>query len=154
MGHTNQILQARDKYEAIHVLVSDQQMIARIALTWPSSSRPSARVTYWPNGKILTEMAPPPQPWQLEDRSETDLACSISRQFRSQYVLHCHNLLQIFHSNVQGGFFNWPPLEFAKCWPVSNRFRKNVRVPDRPPPMIVKNLSVWGPQCDLHTYKI
>ena len=33
LGHTNQILQARDKYEAIHVLVSDQQMIARIALT-------------------------------------------------------------------------------------------------------------------------
>ena len=102
LGHTNQILEAREwnKYKATHVLVSDQQMIARIALTWPSSSRPSARVTYWPNGKILTEMAPPPQPWQLEDRSETDLACSISRQFRSQYVLHCHNLLQIFHSNV------------------------------------------------------
>ena len=52
-------------------------------------------------------------------------------------------------------FFNWPPRELAKCWPVSNRFRKNVRVPDcPPPPMIVKNLSVWGPQCDPHTYKI
>ena len=37
-------------------------------------------------------------------------------------------------SLIQGGFFNWPPLEFAKCWPVSNRFRKNVRVPDWPPP--------------------
>ena len=21
---------------------------------------------------------------------------------------------------IQGVFFNWPPLEFAKCWPVSN----------------------------------
>ena len=51
-------------------------------------------------------------------------------------------------------FFNWPPRELAKCWPVSNRFRKNVWVPDWPPPMIVKNLSVWGPQCDPHTSKI
>ena len=36
--------------------------------------------------------------------------------------------------NLQGGFFNWPPPEFAKCWPVSNWFKKNVRVPDFPPP--------------------
>ena len=21
---------------------------------------------------------------------------------------------------LQGDFFNWPPPEFAKCWPVSN----------------------------------
>ena len=35
--------------------------------------------------------------------------------------------------NVQGDFFNWPPPEFAKCWPVRNRFRKNLRVPDWPP---------------------
>ena len=21
---------------------------------------------------------------------------------------------------IQGDFFNWPPPEFAKCWPVSN----------------------------------
>ena len=32
-----------------------------------------------------------------------------------------------------GCFFNWPPPEFAKCWPVSNWFKKNVRVPDWPP---------------------
>ena len=35
--------------------------------------------------------------------------------------------------HIQGGFFNWPPPEFAKCWLVRNRFRKNVRVPDWPP---------------------
>ena len=34
---------------------------------------------------------------------------------------------------IQGDFFNWPPPEFAKCWPVSNWFQKNVRVPDWPP---------------------
>ena len=34
---------------------------------------------------------------------------------------------------IQGDFFNWPPPEFAKCWPVRNRFRKNLRVPDWPP---------------------
>ena len=34
---------------------------------------------------------------------------------------------------LQGDFFNWPPPEFAKCWPVSNWFQKNVRVPDWPP---------------------
>ena len=22
--------------------------------------------------------------------------------------------------SIQGDFFNWPPPEFAKCWPVSN----------------------------------
>ena len=31
-----------------------------------------------------------------------------------------------------GCFFNWPPLDFAKCWPVSKRLLKNVRVPDWP----------------------
>ena len=30
-------------------------------------------------------------------------------------------------------FFNWASPEFAKCWPVSNWFQKNVRVPDWPP---------------------
>ena len=35
--------------------------------------------------------------------------------------------------NIEGVFFNWPPPEFAKCWPVSNWFQKNVRVPDWPP---------------------
>ena len=55
---------------------------------------------------------------------------------------------------IQGDFFNWPPPEFAKCWPVRNQFRKNLRVPDWPPSMIRKSLSVWGPQCDSHTYKI
>ena len=34
---------------------------------------------------------------------------------------------------IQGVFFNWAPPEFAKCWPVSNWFQKNVRVPDWPP---------------------
>ena len=32
-----------------------------------------------------------------------------------------------------GCFFNWLRPEFAKCWPVRNQFRKNVRVPDWPP---------------------
>ena len=36
--------------------------------------------------------------------------------------------------NVQGDFFNWASPQFAKCWPVSNWFQKNVRVPDWPPP--------------------
>ena len=36
---------------------------------------------------------------------------------------------------IQGDFFNWPPLEFAKCWPVSNRFRKNVKSPRLAPPL-------------------
>ena len=52
-------------------------------------------------------------------------------------------LKEVFHifDNIQGGFFNWPPLEFTKCWPVSNRFKKNGRVPDWPPLMIEKSLS-------------
>ena len=27
---------------------------------------------------------------------------------------------------LQGGFFNWPSPEFAKCWPLSNWFQKNL----------------------------
>ena len=34
---------------------------------------------------------------------------------------------------LQGFFFNWAFPEFAKCWPVSNQLRKNVRVLDWPP---------------------
>ena len=54
-------------------------------------------------------------------------------------------------SYVQGVFLTAPPFpEFAKCWPVSNRLRKNVRVLDWPPPTIEKSLSVIGRQCDSH----
>ena len=42
---------------------------------------------------------------------------------------------------LQGDFFNWASLEFAKCWPVSNQFQKNGRVPDWPPLMIEESLS-------------
>ena len=41
-------------------------------------------------------------------------------------------------SLIQGGFFNWPSPEFAKCGPVSNWFKKNRRVPDWPPLIIEK----------------
>ena len=47
-----------------------------------------------------------------------------------------------------GCFFNCPPPEFAKCWLVSNSFKKK-RLDCPPPPM--KSLSVWGPQCDSHS---
>ena len=44
-----------------------------------------------------------------------------------------HNISYI--SNTYRVFFlTGPPPEFAKCWPVSNWFQKNVRVPDWPPP--------------------
>ena len=38
-----------------------------------------------------------------------------------------------FKEKDTGCFFNWPHPEFAKCWPVSNWFQKNVKVPDWPP---------------------
>ena len=34
---------------------------------------------------------------------------------------------------IQGGFFNWPSPEFAKCWPVSNW-----------PPIGIENVKVFG----------
>ena len=40
-------------------------------------------------------------------------------------------------------FFNWASPEFAKCWPVSNRFQKNVRVLDWPP-LGIENVRVFG----------
>ena len=48
-------------------------------------------------------------------------------------TISCHHHHTIYLLNT-GCFFNWPPREFAKCWRVSNRFRKNVIVPDCPPP--------------------
>ena len=40
---------------------------------------------------------------------------------------------------IQGVFFKWASPEFAVCWPVRNRFKKNGRVPDWPPLMIEKS---------------
>ena len=40
-------------------------------------------------------------------------------------------------------FFNWASPEFAKCWPVSNWFQKNIRVPDWPP-IGIENVKVFG----------
>ena len=34
-------------------------------------------------------------------------------------------------------------LHFAKCWPVSDWFQKNVEVPDGPP-LGIKNVKVFG----------
>ena len=42
-------------------------------------------------------------------------------------------LMKSIPLHIQGDFFYCPPPEFAKCWPVSNWFQKNVRVPDWPP---------------------
>ena len=44
---------------------------------------------------------------------------------------------------VQGDFFNWASPEFAKCWPVSDLFQKNVNVPDWPP-LGIKNVKLFG----------
>ena len=32
--------------------------------------------------------------------------------------------------------------EFAKCWQVSDRFQKNVRVPDWPPILVVMEMKI------------
>ena len=43
-------------------------------------------------------------------------------------------ILLIMHLHHTGWFFNWPSPEFAKCWPVSNWFQKNVKSPRLAPP--------------------
>ena len=79
-----------------------------------------------------------------------------SRRIQSHLIQHLSSKLSIFDlrtncftNNIQGVFFTWPPPEFAKCWPVSNWFQKNVRVPDWPP--LWKHLSVWRSECDSNT---
>ena len=57
----------------------------------------------------------------------------------------------IYDHHVQSVSFNWASPKFAKCWPVSNWFKKNVRVPDWPPLMIGKRLSVWRSEYDSNT---
>ena len=56
---------------------------------------------------------------------------------------NCKNdvLVRNLRSFATGCFFNWPPLEFAKCWAVSNRFRKTLES-QTGPPMIEKSLNV------------
>ena len=75
--------------------------------------------------------------WRGEGR-RVERNCS--RRIQSHLIQHLSLKLSIFDlrtncftNNIQGVFFNWPPPEFAKCWPVSNWFQKNVRVPDWPP---------------------
>ena len=52
--------------------------------------------------------------------------------------LHLQNLDKAF---VQGGFFNWPPPEFAKCRPVSNQFEEKETLESKtgPPSVIGKS---------------
>ena len=52
---------------------------------------------------------------------------------------NCNFWIASFESNhnpihlYTGWIFKWASPEFAKCWPVSSWFQKNVRVPDWPP---------------------
>ena len=52
-------------------------------------------------------------------------------------------ILLIMHLHHTGWFFNWPSPEFAKCWPESNWFQKNVRV-QYWPPLGIENVKVFG----------
>ena len=66
-------------------------------------------------------------------------------------VLLLPSLASTFVTKYRVFFFNWASPEFAKCLPVSNWFKKNVRVPDWPPLMIGKRLSVWHSEYDSNT---
>ena len=68
----------------------------------------------------------------------TNLVHLTESNISSIFNSHCYilNINAIFGKSqfkdsivwmIQGDFFNWPPLEFAKCWPGSNRFRKNAK---------------------------
>ena len=61
------------------------------------------------------------------------------------------NANQNFRVDIQGDFFNWHPALFAKCWPVSNQFKKKHFSPRLAPPMIEKRPSVWQIECDSNT---
>ena len=94
------------------------------------SQPPEEGRTCWRNlGKVRSEFV-------VEEISKWELLVSDFTGF--SYIL-------------QGDFFNCPPPEFAKCWLVSNWFQKNVRVPDWPPPLIGKRLSVWRSEYDSNT---
>ena len=52
--------------------------------------------------------------------------CDLSRLYLHFYGKH-HPIFLVMEmkaspllDHIQGVFFNWPPDEFAKCWPVSN----------------------------------
>ena len=37
-----------------------------------------------------------------------------------RYINIVMSFVNIRHDIIQGDIFNWPPPEFANCWPVSN----------------------------------
>ena len=68
------------------------------------------------------------------------LSNSIFRNIKSPPdVQNCQNyclsdtFLNILLYRYTGWFFNWPPPEFAKCWPVSNWFQKTLESQTGPP---------------------
>ena len=68
----------------------------------------------------------PDRPWSfIAPKASSDGAC-IEMQ-----MSYCYGVL--VYGSYRVIFLTGPPPEFAKCWPVSNWFQKNVRVPDWPP---------------------
>ena len=63
--------------------------------------------------------------WKEIEASMDDVEIAWDKVKRASWELGNHSVLDLLLlpvEMVQGGFFNWPPPEFAKCWPVSNRF--------------------------------
>ena len=56
--------------------------------------------------------------------------------------------------NIQGVFLTGPPLNLLSVGRKVTDFKKNVRVPDWPPPLIGKRRSVWWSECDSNTLKV
>ena len=85
-------------------------------------SEPKKHMSFWKEWKLDSEL----RIWDYQNTTAKKVG-------GPWYFCTSFHLTIINSAYIQGGFFNWPPPEFAKCWPVSNWFQKNVRVPDWPP---------------------
>ena len=88
-------------------------------------------------------------PWKLLLRSPCiDVWSSSNHQRRYQHTCHMCEVVKV--PVCTGCFFNWASPEFAKCWPVSNWFKKKRQSPWLAP-LIGKRLSVWRSEYDCNT---
>ena len=57
--------------------------------------------------------------WEVLAPSERFLGFRL-KTLRRFHLIDSHKVRKQVGRHITGWFFNWPPLEFAKCWPVSN----------------------------------
>ena len=118
----------------------DSELVSSLPATPPLETR--SALTLALDGRLVTQEPPTwaSQPSETRDQrtwwSSTSSSGTWTRTRTTRRTVRTQRLsipAPTGGDKIQGVFFNWASPEFAKCWPVSNWFKKNVRVSDWPP---------------------